>query len=159
MSFNRYLLTMNALLAAVILMWIALLVSIVQHIFQVPKWFADPPASFTLIRKQHRDSRMFWIPFNILFFLCISVSLIEDWDQYMARNYTLMGLASYLISWALSVMYFSKEILAFSVMSPDAPKTPELIWRTRTWLRWTTARDILQLFAAIFLTLAHGAMQ
>jgi hypothetical protein len=52
-------------------------------------------------------------------------------------------------------MYFVKEVLAFSNMPVDAPKTPELMNRTRFWLRCTTVRDILQLLAAIFATLAY----
>ncbi|HYG14993.1 MAG TPA: hypothetical protein VEC12_04500 [Bacteroidia bacterium] len=150
---------MNALLAALVLMWIAVLVGTAQRIFQMPQWFADPPASFELIRRQSKAARLFWIPLSVLFVLCASIALIDIWEQTTARNYVLMALAAYALAGVLSAMYFVKEIIAFSKMPPDGPKTGELLWRTRTWLRWTTVRNVFHWFAAIFLTLAYRALE
>lgn len=55
------------LLVAMILMWIAFVAGTYQRIFKMPKWFAHPPASFELIRKQSKKARIFWIPLSVLF--------------------------------------------------------------------------------------------
>jgi hypothetical protein len=143
------------LLIAVVLIWVAVVVGTWQRFFQMPKWFADPPASFTLIRKQSKKAKMFWIPLSALFILFAGAALIFNWQYIQVRNYIMLGLASYALTGILSGMYFVREVIAFTKIPPDAPKTQELLWRTETWLRWTTIRDVLQLFAAIFLTLAY----
>lgn len=143
------------LLIAMILMWIAVAVGTWQRIFQMPKWFNDPPASFELIRRQSKKAKSFWIPLSILFMICACTSLILNWQYTGTRNHIIGGLVCYVITGILSGVYFVKEVLAFSKMPVDAPRTPGLIQRTKRWLRWTTVRDILQLFAAIFLTIAY----
>jgi len=143
------------LLIAMILMWIAVVVGIWQRIFQMPKWFSDPPASFELIRRQSKKAKSFWIPLSILFVICASTSLILNWHYRSIRDHIIGGLGCYIITGILSGIYFVKEVLAFSKMPVDAPRTPELIKRTKRWLRWTTIRDLLQLSAAIFLTIAY----
>jgi hypothetical protein len=147
---------MNAivLLMAVVLMWIAVIVGLYQRIFKMPKWFEDPPASFERIRRQSKGAKKFWIPLSLLFIISLLVSLILNWQYTIVRSYLFASLACFGLTGALSGMYFVKEVLAFSNMPVTAPKTPDLINRTRFWLRWTTVRDILQLLAAIFVTLA-----
>jgi hypothetical protein len=148
---------MNAtvLLVAVVAMWIAVIVGTYQRIFKMPKWFEDPPASFERIRKQSKGAKMFWIPLSLIFIISLLVSLILNWQYAMARNYIFASLACFGLTGALSGMYFVKEVLAFSNMPVNAPKTPELLHRTRLWLKRTTVRDVLQLLAAIFVTLAY----
>ena len=143
------------LLIAMILMWIAVVVGTWQRIFQMPKWFSDPPASFELIRRQSKKAKSFWIPLSILFVICAGTSLILNWQYRGIRDHIIGGLGCYIITGILSGIYFVKEVLAFSKMPVDAPRTPELIKRTKRWLRWTTIRDLLQLSAAIFLTIAY----
>ena len=143
------------LLIAMILMWIAVIIGTWQRIFQMPKWFSDPPASFELIRRQSKKAKSFWIPLSILFVICASTSLILNWQYQGIRDHIIGGLVCYIATGILSGVYFVKEILSFSKMSPDAPRTPELIQRTKRWLRWTTVRDVLQFLAAIFLTIAY----
>ena len=143
------------LLAAVILMWVAVIAGTYQRIFQMPKWFENPPASFERIRKQSKTAKMFWIPLSALFMISLIISLILNWENTIARNYILASMGCFGLTGALSGLYFVKEVLAFSSMPVDAPKTPELLGRTKFWLRWTTARDILQLLAAIFATAAY----
>lgn len=143
------------LLAAVILMWIAVVAGTYQRIFKMPKWFEDPPASFERIRKQSKTAKMFWIPLSALFMISLIVSLVLNWEYSIVRNYIIASMACFGLTGALSGLYFVKEVLAFSSMPVDAPKTPELIRRTKFWLKWTTARDLLQLLAAIFVTAAY----
>ncbi len=143
------------LLIAMILIWIAVIVGTWQRIFQMPKWFSDPPASFELMRQQSKKAKSFWIPLSILFMICACTSLILNWQYPDTRNHIIGGLACFVTTGILSGVYFVKEVLAFSKMPADSPHTPELIRRTKRWLRWTTVRDILQLLAAIFLTIAY----
>jgi predicted alpha/beta-fold hydrolase len=85
----------------------------------------------------------------------LAISLVLNWQNDLARNYLLASFASFGIAGALSGLYFVKEVLAFSGMPVNAPKTPELIGRTKFWLRWTTVRDVLNLLVALFVTAAY----
>ena len=142
------------LFIAMILMWIAVLVGTWQRIFQMPKWFSNPPASFELIRRQSKTAKSFWIPLSVLFIVCTITSLVLNWQYPDTRVHIIGGLVCYSLTGILSGTYFVKEVLAFSGMPVDAPQTPELVRRTKRWLKWTTTRDVLQLFAALFLTIA-----
>jgi len=143
------------LLTAVVLMWVAVIAGTYQRIFKMPKWFENPPASFERIRKQSKSAKMFWIPLSALFMSSLIISLILNWQYPAVRNYIFASMGCFGLTGALSGLYFVKEVLAFSNMPIDAPKTPELIGRTKFWLKWTTVRDILQLSAAIFATAAY----
>jgi len=146
------------LLIAVIAMWIAVVVGTYQRLFEMPKWFANPPASFELIRRQSKKARIFWIPLSALFMICACTALILNWDLAPVRNYILVSIACFGLTGALSGMYFVKEVIAFTKIPLTAPQTPELLQRVKFWLRWTTVRDILQFFAAIFITVAYSKL-
>ena len=144
------------LLLAVVAMWIAVVAGLFQRIFKMPKWFEDPPVSFERIRRQSRSAKKFWIPLSLFFIISLIAALILHWGQPVVRNYLFAALACFGLTGAMSGLYFVKEVLAFSAMPVTAPKTPELIARTKCWLRWTTIRDVLQVLAAIFVTIAYG---
>ena len=143
------------LLIAVILIWIAVLVGTYQRIFEMPKWFASPPASFELIRKQSKQAKTFWIPLSILFVISACIALILNWQYAGTRVHIIGALVCFGLTGLLSGLYFVKEVIAFTKIPVDAAQTPELLRRVRVWLRWTTVRDVLQLFAAVFLTIAY----
>src|SRR6266480_7463561 len=96
------------LLIAVILMWIAVAVGTWQRIFQMPKWFSNPPASFELIRRQSKKAKSFWIPLSALFMICACTSLILNWQYTDTRNHILAGIGCYVITGILSGVYFVK---------------------------------------------------
>jgi len=143
------------LLISTILMWIAVIVGLYQRIFLMPKWFDDPPASFERIRRQSKTARTFWIPLSALFMISLITSLILNWGLPDIRNHIIGSLACFGLTGLLSGRYFVKEVLAFSRMPVDAPQTPELKKRTRFWLKWTTVRDVLQILAALFVSVAY----
>jgi hypothetical protein len=143
------------LLLSAILAWIAVLVGTYQRVFEMPKWFADPPASFELIRRQAKTARMFWIPLSALFMICVCTALVMNWSDEKARWHVMAGIACFGLTGALSGMYFVKEVIAFTKIPVDAPRSEELTARTRTWLRWTTIRDVLQFLAAVFITFGY----
>ena len=143
------------LLIAVILIWIAVLAGTYQRIFEMPKWFANPPASFELIRKQSKLAKTFWIPLSILFVISACIALILNWQYAGTRVHIIGALICFGLTGLLSGVYFVKEVIAFTKIPVDAAQTPELLRRVRVWLRWTTVRDVLQLFAAVFLTIAY----
>jgi hypothetical protein len=145
----------TVLLIAMILMWIAVIVGIYQRIFEMPKWFSNPPASFELIRGQSKKARTFWIPLSIVTIISICAAAVLYWKDFDLRIHILGALGCFVLTGILSAGFFVKEIIAFTKMPPDAPSTPELLHRTKFWLKWTTIRDILQLFGAIFLTIAY----
>jgi hypothetical protein len=144
------------LLLAMILMWIAFIVGTYQRIFEMPKWFANPPSSFELIRKQSKKARIFWIPLSTLFMVSICTALILNWEHRQVRLHIIGAIACFGLTGALSGIYFVKEVIAFTKIPADAPQTPDLVDRIRFWLRWTTVRDVLQLLAALFVSIAYN---
>jgi len=152
---------MNSLVLfiAVILIWIAVIAGFYQRIFEMPKWFANPPASFELIRRQSKKARTFWIPLSVLFILSACTALILNWQLSDIRNHIIGGIVCFGLTSALSRIYFVREVIAFTKIPIDAPQTPELLNRTRFWLRWTSVRDLLQLFAASFLSIAFNHLR
>lgn len=143
------------LLIAMILMWVAVVVGLYQRIFEMPKWFANPPSSFELIRKQSKRSRTFWLPLSALLMISLIGALILNWQSSDVRNHSFGALACFGLTGALSGVYFVKEVIAFTRVPIDAPQTPELLRRTKLWLRWTSVRDVLQVLAALFITIAY----
>jgi len=147
---------LTILLIAVILIWIAVIAGLYQRIFLMPKWFENPPASFERIRKQSKTARTFWIPLSALFMISIVTALILNWKNYDIRLHIIASLVCFGLTGVLSGIYFVKEVLNFSRIPVDAPQTPDLIRRIKFWLRWTTVRDVLQIFAAGFVTIAYN---
>ena len=145
----------TSLLITMVLIWIAFIVGLYQRIFQMPKWFANPPSSFELIRKQSKTARAFWLPLSALLMVSLIGALILNWQSTNSRTHLFGALACFGLTGALSGIYFVREIIAFTKIPVDAPQTPELLRRTRLWLRWTSIRDVLQLFAALFVTIAY----
>lgn len=121
----------TALLVAMILMWIAVIVGTYQRIFEMPKWFSNPPASFELIRKQSKKARSFWIPLSILIIIAICTSAILYWQDFDLRIHILGGLLCFVLTGIVSTVYFVREVVAFSQIPAEAPQTPELIQRTK----------------------------
>jgi hypothetical protein len=143
------------LLIAMLLMWIAVVVGLYQRIIEMPKWFANPPVSFELIRKQSKRSGTFWLPLSALIMISLIGALILNWQSSDVRNHIFGALACFGLTGALSGMYFVKEVIAFTRIPADASQTTELLRRTKLWLRWTGVRDVLQILAALFVTIAY----
>ena len=101
------------LFIAMILMWIAVIVGTWQRIFQMPKWFSNPPGSFELISKQSKKAKLFWIPLSVLFMICACTALVLNWQYRDTRIHILGGLICFAITGILSGVYFVKEVLAF----------------------------------------------
>lgn len=143
------------LLIAMILMWLTVAASLFQRFYKMPKWFENPPVSFELIRKQSKASKAFWLPLTALLLIFIIASLIVNWADVNIRNYIIITLAGFVINAALTGAYFVKEVMAFSKMEINAPQTPDLLKRTKFWLKWTTVRNLLQIISAWFITIAY----
>jgi hypothetical protein len=146
----------DILLLAVILMWIAVIVGIYQRVFELPKWFSNPPASFELIRKQSKKARLFWIPLSTFFMISICTALILNWQYRETRVHIIGSIICFGLTGTLSGLYFVKEIISFTKIPENAPQTSELRKKVKFWLRWTTIRNVLQFLAAIFVTIAYN---
>jgi len=144
------------LLVATILIWIAVFVGLYQRIFEMPKWFSNPPASFELIRQQSKKARIFWIPLSASFMISACTALILNWQFADTRIHIIGALVCFGITGALSGLYFVKEILSFTKIPKDSSPTPELLRRVKVWLRWTSVRDVLQFCAALFISIAYN---
>ena len=143
------------LLLALILIWITVVVGLYQRIVKMPKWFENPPVSFELIRKQNKSARAFWIPISVLFIISLILSMVLNWQFPDTRTHIIGAFICYGIASALSGSYFIKEVIAFTKIPVDEPQTPELLRRTKFWLKWTSVRDVLQILTAIFITIAY----
>ena len=146
----------DILILAVILIWVAVIAGTYQRIFEMPKWFSNPPVSFELIRKQSKKAKLFWIPLSTMFMISICSSLILNWQYRETRVHIIGAIICFGLTGALSGLFFVKEVIAFTKIPASEAQTPELMQRVNLWLRWTTIRDILQFFAAIFVTIAYN---
>lgn len=144
------------LLVATILIWIALIAAIYQRIFQMPRWFANPPASFELIRKERKNLGTFWIILSVLFFIFAILALILNWEHHDARSHIIGSLACVTIIQFVNGVYLIKEVNAFSKITPDSTLTPELTKRIRMWLRWSIVRIVLLIIATGFISIAYN---
>ena len=144
------------LLIATVLIWIAVIVGLYQRIILMPKWFENPPASFEVIRKQSKTARLFWIPMSVLFVSSLVTAVILNWENFGVRTHIFGSLVCFGLAGLLSGIYLANEVPAFSKIPVDAPLSPELLRRTKLWLRWTTVRDVLQVLAAGFITIAYN---
>ena len=144
------------MLVAVILMWVAVIVGTYQRIVEMPKWFSNPPLSFELIRKQSKKARLFWITVSVLFMISICSALILNWQYMETRVHIIGAIICFSLTGILSGLFFVKEVIAFTKIPMNAAPTPALIQRVKFWLRWTSVRDVLQILAAIFVTIAYN---
>lgn len=141
---------------AALLMWLAVLVGAYQRYFDMPKWFANPPASFEFLRRQSRSITLFWIPLSAISVLVFASALFLNRSLPVVVNYILASTACFALAKTLSAVYFVKEIVAFSKTPITAPKTPGLMIRVKFWRRWTVLRDVLQVLAALLITMARA---
>ncbi|MCW3108440.1 MAG: hypothetical protein JWQ09_2946 [Segetibacter sp.] len=143
------------LLIATILTWIAVIAKLYQRFFEMSKRFENPPSSVELIRKQDKRARAFWLPLSALIVIFLIGALILNRKSVGVRIHIFGALVCFGLAGVLNGIYFVKEIIAFTKIPVDAPQTPELLRRTRLWLKWTIVRDVLQVFAALFVTIAY----
>lgn len=115
-----------------------------ERIYRMPKWFAHPPESFGLITPQAKKSTVFWIPAQLLFIISLITAIITNWKYPEVRWYLISAFACFAVVAGLTGGYFVREILAFAKMPATTPLTPALEKRAAQWLKWTTARNVLQ---------------
>ena len=125
-----------------------------ERIYNIPKWFANPPSTFEIIRQQAKGSAQFWLPVQLLYIISFVAALITNWQSTTIRNYLIFAGVSYQIVIVVTMVYFVKEIMAFQKIPVDAPLTNELQHRVNKWYKWTIVRNILQGIAFVFLMLA-----
>ena len=146
----------TALLLSTILLWLAFFAGVWQRIFLFPKWFANPPASFELIRQQRKKANGLWIILSALILVSLVLALAFNWKHYDGRVHIIAGLICFILIHLSGGFYFVREIIAFTKIPPDAPPNPDLLRRVKKWLRWTIIREVLNLFAAIFVSIAYN---
>lgn len=143
-----------SLVAATIMAGVIAIAGGYERAFNMPKWFANPPVSFSLINKQSKNAQLFWIPVQILFIVSFIIATITNWQFIAMRLYLIIAFACFLLVVISTVAYFLKEILAFSKMPAITPVTPVLQQRADQWLRLTTFRNILQFISLVMLVIA-----
>jgi len=137
-------------------MWIAVMAGLYQRIFLAPRWFKNPPASFELIRMQTGKARSFWIILSALSIVVLSAALYLNWEWDDGRTHIIGGIICFILTGILGISYFIREIVLFSRMPASAQLTPDLQKRIKRWLRWSPVRDLLLVFAALFVSIAYN---
>jgi hypothetical protein len=143
-----------SLLIATLTLGVIFIVGIRERIVNMPQWFADPPASFELIRKQAPPATRFWIPVQIIFLVALILAFITNWKYQEVRFMMILGTTAFLLVIVLTAAFYVKEIMAFSKMPVDAPVTEDLLKRANTWFRTTIIRNIIQGVALVFFIVA-----
>jgi hypothetical protein len=142
------------LILSTILLGIVFIASVYERAVNMPKWFADPPASFRLIKERAPKAQRFWIPLQGLFLISFIIAFILNWELTDVRNYMIVPLVVYVIIIISTAAYFAREIIFFTKIPKKTPAIPELINRADRWKTLTTLRNFLLLIGFIFLLLA-----
>lgn len=140
--------------AATVLLAVIFFAGVRERVVNIPRWFADPPSSFEVIRHQAKGAQQFWIPLQLLFLIALIGAFITNWSHAGVRTMMFIGTAAFLLVIILTAVYFVKEIMYFSGLPVDAPATPDLLERANTWYQTTVSRNILQGIALIFFIVA-----
>ncbi|WP_420149246.1 hypothetical protein [Spirosoma sp.] len=143
-----------SLLAATIMLAIIFVAGLRERIVNIPRWFANPPASFDLIRQQAVNAPKFWIPVQLLFVITLVTAFITNWSDATVRNRLLISTGFFLLVIILTATYYVREIMAFQRIPATASVTPELLKRVNRWYQTTVIRNILQGVALGFLVWA-----
>lgn len=143
-----------SLVIATLMLGVIFVAGVRERVVNIPQWFADPPASFELIRKQAPAATRFWIPVQIIFLVALVLAFISNWKHHDVRLMMIFGTAAFLFVIVLTAAYYVKEVMAFSKMPVDAPITEDLLRRVNTWFRTTIIRNIIQGVALVFFVVA-----
>ena len=142
------------LIAVTLTLAVIFLAGLRERLINIPRWFANPPSSFELIRQQAPAAMRFWIPVQIIFIVTLIAAFVVNWEIRDVRLMLIFGTAAFFVVIALTGIYYVKEIMAFSKMPPDAPVTDELLKRAHRWYSTTVSRNIIQGIALLFFILA-----
>ncbi len=66
------------IMAATVLLAVIFFAGIRERVVNMPRWFANPPASFEIIRQQAKGAQKFWIPLQILYTMLILAMLFVE---------------------------------------------------------------------------------
>lgn len=143
-----------SLIAATLALAVIFIAGVRERVLNIPRWFANPPSSFELIRRQAPAAARFWIPAQLVFLATLIFAFVVNWQLRDVRLMLMLGTAAFLAAIVLTAAYYVKEIMAFSKMPPDAPVTDELLKRAHTWYSTTISRNIIQGVALICFILA-----
>jgi hypothetical protein len=143
-----------SLVIATLTLGVIFIAGVRERVVNIPQWFADPPASFELIRQQTPAATRFWIPVQIIFLVALILAFITNWKHQDVRLMMILGTTAFLLVIVLTVAFYVKEVMAFSKMPVDAPMTEGLLKRANTWFRTTVIRNIIQGVALVFFIMA-----
>ena len=144
----------SSLVIATLVLGVIFIAGVRERVVNIPQWFANPPASFELIRKQAPAAARFWIPVQIIFLVALVLAFITNWKHHDVRLMMFFGTAAFLLVIVLTAAFYVKEVMAFSKMPVDAPLTEDLLKRANTWFRTTIIRNIIQGLALVFFIIA-----
>lgn len=126
-----------------------------EYYYNMPKWFSDPPVSFEVIRKQTKSAQKIWIPLQLLFLISFVTALVSNWQVSTIRTYLIFAGIAYLIIIISTGAYFAREIIAFTKIPTNAPKTANLIKRANLWYQSSMIRNVLQFIALVLILIAN----
>lgn len=142
------------LLIATILLWTAVVTGCWQQVLRMPRWFENASEP-ELIRQEDRRELYFWVTLAILFLISIIGGLILNWKSMGARVHIICAFLCFAVAAVSNGIYFVEQNKVFREMKYREWELPLLTIRTRKWLLWTSIRNILLIFAALFVTIAY----
>lgn len=144
----------GSLLLATAMILIVNGLSTIEYYKNMPQWFADPPASFEILRQQTQKAQKRWIPIQLLFIASFITALITNWNLDTVRPYLITAGIAFLIIIISTAVYYAPEVIAFSKTPVDAPKTDKLLKRVSKWYRSSVVRNVFQLIVLILILIA-----
>jgi len=109
----------------------------------IPKWTANPPASFQLFRGEYGiDLKIFWIVMHSIHEITFIVAIIFCWNIPGVREAMLLLFALHFGVRVWTLAYFVPNIIEFQKIANGAEPTPDLAARTKRWKQWNYVRSI-----------------
>lgn len=100
----------------------------------IPKWTANPPASFQIFKGEYGiDLKIFWIAMHSIHEITFIVAIIFCWNIPGIREWMLALFAVHFGVRVWTLAYFAPNIIEFQKIANGAQITPDLAERTRRW--------------------------
>ncbi|ELR71949.1 Transposase [Fulvivirga imtechensis AK7] len=114
---------------------------IFETVVMVPKWTANPPATFTLLaNKNGAGLKTFWIVVHSLHELTFILAIIFCWKLIPIRNGLLVLFAIHFAVRVWTLSYFAPNIIEFQKIAEGIGSAADLhkranVWKTLNYIR------------------------
>lgn len=109
----------------------------------IPKWTADPPASFQVFKGEYGiDLKIFWIAMHSIHEITFIVAIVFCWNIPGVREWLLTLFAIHFGVRVWTLAYFAPNIIDFQNIANGGNVGSDLVARTKRWKNLNYVRMI-----------------